>query len=240
MPLVDLRGREDESAVRSLLRGREPAGILLGWEDDGELAACAAVERDGADVEIRFLAAPRDAVGEALLEALADVATAKRLVATTDEAALDLYRACGFTFREVAPGRVRCVRAIEAKPAPAPAATLADVERAIRASWSRETSEDPDQWSEENSARGQCVATALVVRELLGGEILIANVLRDGARVERHAWNRLPSGLGLDLTREQFRDRERFDEPKPGEPMLTDPARCELLASRVRSRLGLP
>ena len=79
--------------------------------------------------------------------------------------------------------------------------------------------------------------TALLVRELLGGEILVANVLRDGVRVDRHAWNRLPSGLTLDLTREQFTQGERFGEPRVEEPMLTHrhPERFATLRERVRS-----
>jgi hypothetical protein len=64
---------------------------------------------------------------------------------------------------------------------------LSELESAIRKSWGRDTSDDPDEWSESNPARGQCAVTAMLVRELLGGEILIANVLRHGRRVERHA-----------------------------------------------------
>jgi hypothetical protein len=51
-----------------------------------------------------------------------------------------------------------------------------ELELALRAAWSRETSEDPDEWSPANPSRGQCAVTALVIRELLGGEILIATV----------------------------------------------------------------
>lgn len=119
------------------------------------------------------------------------------------------------------------------------ALTLADLERAIQDSWGRDTSDDPDEWSEGNPARGQCAVTALLVRELLGGEILLANVLVDGERVDRHAWNRLPSGLSVDLTRCQFQDGAELEDPTPGEPLLTDRARYELLASRVRQRLAL-
>ena len=126
-------------------------------------------------------------------------------------------------------------------PASVHAATLQETEAAIRAAWGRETSDDPDEWSEENPARGQCAVTALLVRELLGGEILVANVLRDGRRVERHAWNRLLSGLTLDLTREQFVRGERFGEPAVEEPILTqrNPERFATLRARVRAQLEL-
>jgi hypothetical protein len=81
----------------------------------------------------------------------------------------------------------------------------------------------------------------LLVRELFGGDILIANVLREGRRVERHAWNRLPSGLTLALTREQFVNGESFGEPDVEEPVLTHrkPERYATLRARVRAALGL-
>src|SRR4029077_3189006 len=65
----------------------------------------------------------------------------------------------------------------------------------------RETSADPDQWSPEAPAWGQCAVTALVVQELLGGDLLRAHV--EGIS---HYWNRLPDGRDLDFTREQFED----------------------------------
>jgi hypothetical protein len=83
--------------------------------------------------------------------------------------------------------------------------------------------------------------TALLVRELLGGEILIANVIRAGKRVERHAWNRLASGIEVDLTHSQFHDGEQLAEPHVDEPIALQgaPERYELFASRVRTALGL-
>jgi RNA:NAD 2'-phosphotransferase (TPT1/KptA family) len=68
----------------------------------------------------------------------------------------------------------------------------------------------------------------------------VAGVVLDGLRVDRHAWNRLPSGLVLDLTREQFRDGERLEEPIVNDVARIDrnPERYELLASRVRAKLG--
>jgi hypothetical protein len=116
---------------------------------------------------------------------------------------------------------------------------LSELESAIRKSWGRDTSDDPDEWSESNPARGQCAVTAMLVRELLGGEILIANVLRDGRRVERHAWNLLPSGLALDLTTSQFEDGGEYEEPVPGEPIMVNRAGYELFARRVRESLSL-
>ncbi len=264
MGLVDLRGRENEPAVRSLLvhaHGsresieralacyRERRWILIGWEEEDELAACAGVERrDSTTIALHSVAVVPErrlrGIGRALIDGLASVGTARRIVAETDADAAAFYGRCGFRVSPIDTkgdrGRFRCVRTIETRPGSASevfAFTLRDLERAIRAAWGREASDDPDEWSEDNPARGQCAVTALLVRDLLGGEILLANVLRKGERVERHAWNRLPSGLAIDLTRSQFKEDEQLEEPCVGEPIMADPSRYELLTSRVRSEL---
>jgi GNAT superfamily N-acetyltransferase len=260
--LVDLRGHEHDEAVRPLLsiahgsrRSVEEALaryadgdlVLVGWDEGGGLVACAGLERLApSEICIRSGAVLPErrgrGVGRTFLDALAEVAAAERLVADADDGCADFYRGCGFAVAEVEPGRFRCSRIVESTPA-APesvrAFTLGELESAIRDAWGRDTSDDPDEWSDTNPARGQCAVTALLVRDLVGGEILIANVLRDGRRVERHAWNRLPSGLSLDLTRSQFANGEEYELPVPGEPLLASRARYELFAGRVRDRLGL-
>lgn len=55
--------------------------------------------------------------------------------------------------------------------------------------------------------------TSLVVHDIFGGDILAADVLVEGQRVEAHMWHRLPGGRELDLTREQFRRGETIGEP---------------------------
>lgn len=127
--------------------------------------------------------------------------------------------------------------------------TLADLERAIRDSWSLATAEEDDGWTPENPSRGHCDITALVVQDLLGGDILGADVYLDGERIEGHMWNRLTSGIDIDLTREQFKRGETIDEPRIGRrtSAIADPShpryhRYEaylVLSERVRSRLGL-
>lgn len=69
----------------------------------------------------------------------------------------------------------------------------------FRECWRRETSYEPGKWSPENPTHGQCAITALVVQDLLGGDLLRAKV--NGAE---HYWNRLPDSGELDLTRDQF------------------------------------
>ena len=115
--------------------------------------------------------------------------------------------------------------------------TLVALQNAICAAWGRDTSDDPDEWAENWRARGQCGVTSLVVRDLLGGEILIAPVIGSHQKGEHHAWNRLTSGLELDLTADQFRRGETLGTPVAREPYGHD--RAAILAARVRSALAL-
>jgi GNAT superfamily N-acetyltransferase len=250
--LVDLRDREAESAVAALVctSDHDVEGVLLGWEAEGEVLGCVRLARQSPD-EIRLTllgvarSADRAVVGSALIEAIAGVATANLLVAEAAATDVAWLERCGFTEADaLGDGRMRCIRLLDpiaALPEAVAAMSLTDLERAIAQAWGRDTSDDPGEWSEDNRARGQCGVTALLVRELLGGEILIANVLRNGRRVERHAWNRLPSGLTVDLTRTQFRGDERLEQPAVQDPLVMTgiPERYELLAQRVRTALGL-
>ena len=91
------------------------------------------------------------------------------------------------------------------------------IEAAVRAAWARDTCDpvDAGDWSAANPARGQCGTTALIINDLLGGELLVAEVLRvDGSRQGVHWWNRLPDGTEIDLTREQFADDEVIQQPR--------------------------
>ena len=92
--------------------------------------------------------------------------------------------------------------------------TLDELEQAIRDSWGPETA-DPDEWKRANPSSCQCAITTLVVHDYFGGELLSADVFRGDERVNGHMWNRLPSGLEIDLTREQFRDGETIGKREP-------------------------
>src|SRR4051794_1278781 len=98
--------------------------------------------------------------------------------------------------------------------------SLHQLERVIRSSWSLQTCDPVDaaDWSPANPARGQCAVTALVVQDLLGGDLLLAEARNaDGSRQGVHYWNRLAGGLEVDLTREQFTPTERVGAPEPVE-----------------------
>ena len=124
--------------------------------------------------------------------------------------------------------------------------SLDALEHAIRASWCVWTSDPVDQarWSESNPAWGQCASTALVVQDLVGGDLLIAEVhLADGTSAGVHYWNRLAGSHELDLTREQFHDGETIGESREvGRPADVTRGRLagqyHLLSSRVTRRLA--
>ncbi|HEX4519996.1 MAG TPA: GNAT family N-acetyltransferase [Gaiellaceae bacterium] len=254
MALIDL-ARDDPAAVALIARlpalGAAATGNskLIGWDENGEVAGAVVVARRDDTVELRYLAVLPEqrgqGIGRTLVTALADVVNAAELTAEADAESAPFFAACGFaTTRLERPGRetYSCVLPLEAVPSPQALAaiTLEALEAAVREGWSRDTAENPDAWSPDNPARDHCDVTALLVRELLGGEILIANVIHEGRRVERHAWNRLPSGLTIDLTRSQFKNGEQFDAPRPGEPMtmLRAPERYARFAERVYATLG--
>jgi hypothetical protein len=123
--------------------------------------------------------------------------------------------------------------------------SLADIERVIRASWSAQTCDPVDlaEWSTESPARGQCAVTALVVQDLLGGELLLAEVRNaEGSRQGLHYWNRLPGGVEVDVTREQFTATEIVQAPRavPRPPDTTRgrlTAQYQALATAVRAGL---
>ncbi|GAB3834697.1 hypothetical protein ACFPIJ_10785 [Dactylosporangium cerinum] len=125
--------------------------------------------------------------------------------------------------------------------------TLAAIEQAFFEAWSADTCmpEELPAWSVRNPARGQCGPTSLVLCEILGGDLVRADVHHTGVRIGGHYWNRLPTGLDIDLTRCQFDADEVVGVGwvvAPPEGMR--PGRCveqwELLRYRVFTALGLP
>ncbi len=120
---------------------------------------------------------------------------------------------------------------------------LIDIERAVRDSWSAETCtpEFRSQWTADNPARDQCGVTAMVLNDLLGGELIRGEVHVAGERVDYHWWNRLGPDLEVDLTREQFGPHETVVGgtvvPRPPEIRRLR-EEYELLRGRVLERLG--
>jgi hypothetical protein len=121
-----------------------------------------------------------------------------------------------------------------------------DLEAAVRAAWALDTCDpvDADAWSAANPSRGQCGSTALVIHDLLGGELLMAEVVRgDGSRQGVHYWNLLPDGTELDLTCEQFASDEVIQQPRVLPRPAGPPNRCAeqylTMRHRVFDALGI-
>jgi hypothetical protein len=127
-----------------------------------------------------------------------------------------------------------------------PALTLDTIAAALRQSWAADTCSPDDveraAWTADNPAWGHCDISALVVNDFFGGKLVCGEVRREGRQQGFHWWNRLPSGVDLDVTREQFRlgqivtEVRVVDRPDP----LPRFRRAEylLLRERLTARLG--
>lgn len=113
---------------------------------------------------------------------------------------------------------------------------LKKVEPRIRLAWSQDTASPNCQkiWSRKNPALGQCAVTALLVQDLLGGELIRTEVSGYGS----HYYNRLPSGDTADLTAEQFPPVTHIPpgEPRDREYVLNSPG---AVAARTKERYEL-
>ncbi|GIE56740.1 hypothetical protein BJY16_007759 [Actinoplanes octamycinicus] len=118
------------------------------------------------------------------------------------------------------------------------------LERVLRGAWGRDTCDPHDlpDWTPANPARGQCGVTALIVRELLGGELVLGEVLVGGEKVGHHYWNRLPGERDVDFTADQFRPDEVVTGGTVQAAPPGSPRRCreqyELLRARVHAELN--
>ena len=125
-----------------------------------------------------------------------------------------------------------------------PTWTLAEIEAAVRRCWSLETCDELDRatWSAANPSRGQCVATAFLLHDLIGGSLVLGEVRgRDGSPRGWHYWNRLPGGIDVDLTRGQFSDDEILAPgvvvDRPGEPFVPGGEHYALMRRRLLEEL---
>jgi len=79
-----------------------------------------------------------------------------------------------------------------------------ELRKKISQCWSIDTSYYDKSWFEQKEVEvtkscGQCYVTALLVQDLLGGDVITGKV-----NGESHYWNRLPDGIELDLTSDQY------------------------------------
>jgi hypothetical protein len=113
----------------------------------------------------------------------------------------------------------------------------------LRAGWGVDTCDPGDvrDWHVGNAARGQCGVTALIVQDLLGGELILGEVFAGDAKVGHHYWNRLVDGREVDLTAEQFDPQEvvvggQVQHRPPGPPRRGR-QQYEILRDRVFATL---
>lgn len=124
--------------------------------------------------------------------------------------------------------------------------TLTDIAEAVRASWAADTCSPDDLawagWTGDNPALGHCDITSLVVNDLFGGDLVVGEVHLGAEQRNFHWWNRLPSGIEIDLTYEQFRLGEVVSEGRIVARPTGRPAprwdEYELFRDRVWRRLG--
>lgn len=119
--------------------------------------------------------------------------------------------------------------------------TLGQLEQAVRSGWALDTCfpspEALAEWSPDNPARGQCGPTALVLQDLLGGELLLAAVTAGGQPAGWHYWNRLAGGVEVDLTRAQFAAHETVGTPRVVTRPRGPPRRAAEQYARLRDRV---
>jgi len=124
--------------------------------------------------------------------------------------------------------------------------SLTDLEQALRSSWAADTCSPDDLersgWQPDNPAWGHCDITALIINDIFGGDLVVAQVHHLGEQQGFHWWNRLPSGVELDLTREQFRLGQRLTQTRivarPPGPLPRRRTEYLLLHRRVGQRLA--
>ncbi len=92
--------------------------------------------------------------------------------------------------------------------------TIDALKHALERSWTKETSANPEGWSPQNAAFGQCAVTALIVNDFFGGKLVRVGAKNESENVDvSHYYNELTDGSIIDLTRRQFPPETTFSEP---------------------------
>ena len=91
-----------------------------------------------------------------------------------------------------------------------------------------------------NPAGGQCFSTSFVIKSLIGGEIVHAEVIPHTNPRQRHSWVQFSSGLKLDLTVDQFPPGQKFHACELPADLVWNHGgkQAELLLARVKAKLS--
>ncbi len=81
--------------------------------------------------------------------------------------------------------------------------SIIDVSNALQSCWNEETSCCGNRIPKDNLARGQCIASSLVIQDYFGGEIIRFAVKAKGIN-ENHYCNILQNQTLIDTTRMQY------------------------------------
>lgn len=126
--------------------------------------------------------------------------------------------------------------------------SLQTLAKTFQSSWSVDTARTPSEWSESNSARGQCIISSLIVQDYFGGELVRFKVTGENID-ETHFCNLLDGDVLIDTTVSQYQtpvSQTRKPEKLDGytstrERLLADDdtlRRYDLLKSHVDAQLA--
>ncbi|MEZ8236517.1 hypothetical protein AB4116_01035 [Vibrio splendidus] len=119
--------------------------------------------------------------------------------------------------------------------------SISDVLKALQDSWSLESTEEPENWTQFNPSRGQCGISALIINDYFGGKLVLWKVFLGEDRVGFHYSNELPDGTLFDSTGDQFWESEELKEPssfeRPDKLPKNGADRYLNLSNLVRSKL---
>jgi len=75
-----------------------------------------------------------------------------------------------------------------------------ELRKKVSALWSKETSQDPEAWSQENLSLGQCAVTACLIHDVYGIPVVRGQAFLPDGTIDSHYWNE----GDLDMTVDQF------------------------------------
>ncbi len=121
-----------------------------------------------------------------------------------------------------------------------------DFAEIVRRAAQRDTSYDPNGWSDENPLWGHCAVVSLLAQDYFGGSLVRGSLahLPEYAHLKSHYWNKFPNGEEIDFTKEQYKKAIFTDlthEDRMRDSVLDHPdtaKRYDLLKNRFNQLLS--